>query len=94
MFDSEFYPTPYEVIDQMGLNPQGKVILEPHAGSGNILDYCKLNGAKDLICCEKNDKLKIIAKTKARFLKDDFFQVLPEEISHVNARLVILEMLE
>lgn len=84
MFDLEFYPTPYEVIDQMGLNPQGKVILEPHAGSGNILDYCKINGAKDLICCEKNDKLKLIAKTKARFLKDDFFQVLPEEISHVN----------
>ena len=46
--NADFYPTPIEVLNQMQLNINGEIILEPHAGSGNILDYCKENGAKDI----------------------------------------------
>lgn len=40
IFEEEFYPTPKEVIDRMmmGVNVSGKVVLEPSAGSGNIVE--------------------------------------------------------
>ena len=44
MFGPNFYPTPEEVIERMidGENLQGKIILEPSAGKGNIVDYLVL----------------------------------------------------
>lgn len=47
-FDRDFYPTPVEVIDQMMQfsDVVGKVVLEPSAGSGNIVEWCKASGAK------------------------------------------------
>ena len=40
MFGIDFYPTPREVIEQMlmGVEIQDKYVLEPSAGSGNIVD--------------------------------------------------------
>ena len=40
MFNKDFYPTPKEVIMQMidGINLNEKVVLEPSAGKGNIVD--------------------------------------------------------
>jgi len=84
MFNSEFYPTPREVIESLSLDVLNKIILEPHAGSGNFLDYFKEQGAKQILCCEIDTRLSEIAKTKAQFLKHDFFEVVSEEISHVN----------
>ena len=37
MFGSEFYPTPPEVIELMGIDCYNRTVLEPSAGSGNIL---------------------------------------------------------
>lgn len=85
MFNKDFYPTPKEVIDRMliGHDMNGKYVLEPSAGKGNILDVLNNLGA-NTICCEKNEELAKIASTKARFLKYDFMDVLPEEVSHLD----------
>jgi hypothetical protein len=80
----DFYPTPEEVLNMMQLNVSGEVILEPSAGNGNIIDFCKTQGAKDVIFCEINEDLATISKEKARFLKGDFLKVTEEEISHVT----------
>ena len=48
MFNADFYPTPLETIQLLtqGLEIEGKVFLEPSAGSGNIIDYLKEQGLK------------------------------------------------
>lgn len=84
MFDKNFYPTPRAVYDLMCLDVRGKVVLEPHAGSGNILGFMAENFAKELLCCEKNIDLAEIAKTKAKFLVYDFFDLKSEQISHID----------
>ena len=58
-YNSDFYPTPKEVIAQMmmGEDIVGKTILEPSAGSGNIVDWLKENGAKEVIACENDPTL-------------------------------------
>lgn len=83
MFNADFYPTPKAVIDTMlsGFDLVGRTVLEPSAGKGDILDAIPTDKK---ICCELNPDLAEIAKTKAKFLKPDFLQVLPEEISHVD----------
>lgn len=85
MFDIEFYPTPANVIEMMtfGLDLQGKTVLEPSAGSGNIVDYLKNQGA-NVIACERHPDLQRIVSTKCRLLKSDFFDVKAEEISHID----------
>ena len=85
MFHEEFYPTPIEVIEMMNLDCLGKVILEPHAGKGDIVDYCKIKGAKEVLAFEINKDLQRIVKTKATILGDDFLECKPEQISHINA---------
>ncbi len=86
MFSIDFYPTPETTIQKMvGLeNLTGKTVLEPSAGSGNILEYCKQLNA-ETIACEVNEDLGKIAAQKAdRFLKNDFLQVTPDEVSHID----------
>ncbi len=86
MFTNDFFPTPIEVINTMcsGLDLIGKTVLEPSAGSGNIIDYLRGEGAK-VIACEKHPDLALIAQKKAdRFLKHDFLQVTGEEVSHID----------
>lgn len=85
MFNKNFYPTPEAVVLEMikGLDLTGKVVLEPSAGKGNIIDILKRKGAK-VLCCENNEDLAQIAKSKATFLKPDFFDVTAAEISHVD----------
>ena len=48
IFNRDFYPTPIDVIEKMliGVDISGKIILEPSAGSGNIVDYLNSRGAK------------------------------------------------
>jgi hypothetical protein len=84
MFNKDFYPTPKEVLEQMGIDCQNKVVLEPSAGSGNMIDFLREMGAKDILACELNAKLAEIVKSKAKFLKNDFLKVTSDEISHVN----------
>jgi len=84
MFNKDFYPTPSHVIDMMGIDCLGKVVLEPSAGKGDIIDWLKSNGSKQVIACELSEDLAKITKTKAKFLKNDFLEVTPEDISHVD----------
>lgn len=47
----DFYPTPDDVINTMMLGEDilGKTVLEPSAGSGNIVRWLKRNGARNVI---------------------------------------------
>lgn len=85
MFDKNFYPTPVHVIEQMvsDFDLFDKTILEPSAGSGNIVDYCKNAGAK-VIACEKHPDLREIVKSKCPVIGEDFLKIRSEDISHIN----------
>lgn len=85
MFHNEFYPTPKEVLYMMQLDCKDKIILEPHAGKGNIVDFCKENGAKEVLTYEINKDLQEIVKRKSTLLGSDFFECKPEQISHIDA---------
>jgi len=85
MFSPDFYPSPKKAIELMceGINLSGKRILEPSAGSGKIVDYLQLYGA-NVLCCELNEDLAKIVSEKCQFLKSDFLEVQPDEISHID----------
>ena len=86
MFNADFYPTPLETIQLLtqGLEIEGKVFLEPSAGSGNIIDYLKEQGAKNVLGCENDPRLKVIAASKCLLIADDFLTITSEKISHIN----------
>ena len=87
MFGPDFFPTPPEVIDAMleGYSPSGKVIFEPSAGKGNIVDYLKANGAAEVIACETNNDLRTILAAKCRIVMNDFFTITSDKVSHIHA---------
>lgn len=86
MFNADFYPTPLAVIESIlaDVSIKGKIVLEPSAGKGDIVEYLLQNGAKKVYFCEIEPKLATITATKANFLKDDFLKVSREEISAVD----------
>ena len=86
IFERDFYPTPIEVIQRMLSNHDisNKIILEPSAGSGNIVDFLKKGAAKEVIACETNDKLRRIVASKCRIIASDFLKVTPEDIAHID----------
>ena len=86
IFNRDFYPTPDNVIAQMLQNSDitGKVILEPSAGKGNIVDYLQRNGAKEVIACEKVPDLQRILATMCEVISDDFLKVTAEQVSHID----------
>lgn len=86
MFNPDFYPTPQDVIFTMleGINIHDKVILEPSAGKGDIIDYLNNNGAKEVLFCEVNEDLQKITQQKAKFLCGDFLQLESDKISHID----------
>ena len=80
IFDNlDFYPTPSDVVEQMfeeaNVLPTNKIILEPSAGKGDIVDYCVGNGAQRVLACEINDDLKTILATKCEVIGSDFFKI-------------------
>lgn len=86
ILEKDFYPTPENVIEQMlqGHYVTGKIILEPSAGSGNIVEYLQKCMAKEVVACEINEKLRRIVESKCYVIGDDFLKVTAEEISHVD----------
>jgi len=87
MFNSSFYPTPKEIVEQtlFGIDVKGTVVLEPHGGSGNAIDVLHKLGAKEVLTCEIHPDLSRIARSKAdRFLMNDFLQVKSGDISHID----------
>lgn len=86
LFEKDFYPTPPEVIEQILATEkiEGKVILEPSAGSGNFVDYLYAAGAKEVLACETNKYLAEILKTKCNYIRDDFFTIESHQVSHID----------
>ena len=86
IFEKDFYPTPEEVIAQMLVMSDiaNKVILEPSAGSGNIVSYLQYNGAQEVIACEMNSKLRSIVEKKCVVIADDFLTVTSDMVSHID----------
>lgn len=86
MFNPDFYPTPAELIEQMinGQDLQGKTILEPEAGKGDIVDYLTQQGAS-VIACEINADLREILKSKCNVIGEDFLKLESHQISHIDA---------
>ena len=86
MFGKDFYPTPDNVIEAMLANTDvtNKVILEPSAGKGNIVDWLQKNGATAVLACEIENNLRKIVSSKCDVLEADFFNIRPENISHID----------
>jgi hypothetical protein len=86
MFGKDFYPTPDHVIEVMMANIDitNKVILEPSAGKGNIVDWLQRNNAKEVLSCENNEDLRAILHGKCNVLASDFFNLRPEQITHID----------
>lgn len=85
MFNADFYPTPKEVIHQMisRLDLNGKVVLEPSSGKGDIIDALKDHGA-NVLCCELNEDLATISASKAKLIANDFLSVTLDKVSHID----------
>lgn len=86
MFHKDFFPTPSQVIQRMldGENIQDKIILEPSAGKGDIVDYLTANGAKTVLACEINSDLQKIIKSKCMLIAEDFLTLRADQISHID----------
>lgn len=71
MFDSEFYPTPVNIVQKMlnKITKSAKYFLEPSAGKGNIAEVIKNSrdfdyGRKEIDCIEPNPELIPILEDK------------------------------
>jgi predicted RNA methylase len=91
MFNPDFYPTPPEVAAEMldSIDLRGKTVLEPSAGSGNLVRECLERGAVEVLWCEKEPQLRdmltsIPCATPALLRDNDFLQVHPADVSHVD----------
>ena len=86
MFNRDFYPTPENVIVEMlkVSDVADKIILEPSAGTGNIVDYLNKMGAKEVLTCEINDKLRSSLAGKSQIIGTDFLELKAEDISHID----------
>lgn len=86
MFNQDFWPTPLEELPGIlnGVEIANKIVLEPSAGFGNIVQYLQAQGAKEVIACEKDQQLKSILQTKCEVIADDFLKLTKEDISHVQ----------
>ena len=81
-----YHPTPEGVIEQMtmGVDLEGKTVLEPSAGSGNIVDHVKKLGASQVLVYEKEPELRDILEKKAKVMGNDFLKADKNDLSHVN----------
>ncbi len=85
MFGLDFYPTPAKTIEIMmqGYDVSGLKILEPSAGSGNIVDWLKNAGAT-VYGCEIDAQLRRILSGKCDLLEQDCMDLTKEKMSHIN----------
>ena len=82
----DFYPTPEAVIQQMmiGTDIAGKTVLEPSAGTGNIVDWLKANGAREVIACENDPHIRKLLNGKCDIIAEDFLTVTSDMVSHID----------
>ena len=90
MFNPDFFPTPPEVAAEMldPLDLRGRTVLEPSAGSGNLVRECLTRGAAEVLWCEAEPQLgdmltSIRGATPAHSYRD-FLQVHPADVSHID----------
>ena len=88
MFNPDFFPTPAEVAAEMldPLDLRDKTVLEPSAGSGNLVRECLDRGAAEVLWCEKEPQLRDLLRTVKDSLSvgADFLQVQAGAVSHVD----------
>jgi hypothetical protein len=90
MFNPDFFPTPPEVAATMldCLDLRGKTILEPSAGSGNLVGECLVRGAEEVLWCEREEKLRQMLSTTAGatplWPAEDFLRITADQISHID----------
>jgi hypothetical protein len=85
--NGDLYPTPQETIYKMlqYFDVNGKVILEPSAGKGDIINVLIQEGAKEVLYCEKSEVMQKTLNGLGRFMCADFLDLKAEQISHINA---------
>lgn len=87
MFNPDFYPTPAEVAATMldPLDLRGRVVVEPSAGSGNLVRAALERGAAEVLAVEPEPQLRaILASTGAQLIGNDWLAVTAEQIAHVD----------
>ena len=90
LFGADFYPTPPEVAAEMldPLDLRGRTVLEPSAGSGNLVRECLARGAAEVLWCEQESQLAnmLVSIRDARPVEgwSNFLQVQAHQISHVD----------
>jgi hypothetical protein len=88
MFNPDFYPTPPEVAATMldPLDLRGRVVVEPSAGSGNLVQACLQLDAAEVLAVEPEPKLRAILAPIpcCRLIGGDWLQVTADQISHVD----------
>jgi hypothetical protein len=88
LFSQDFYPTPPEVAATMldPLDLRGRTVLEPSAGSGNLVKACLERGAEEVLWCEPEPQLRAIlaAISGGHLIGSDWLQVQAEQVSHVD----------
>ena len=91
MLNPDFYPTP-EVVAATMLDPidlRGRTVLEPSAGSGNLVQAALERGAAEVLWCEAEPQLQAILTSITGAMPThrygDFLQVHPADVSHIDA---------
>ena len=86
IFDRDFYPTPRAVVEKMleGIDVADKIVLEPSAGTGNIVDVLKDYGAREVLACEINDKWRDILQNKCTVIGSDFLKLTAEDVAGID----------
>lgn len=76
IINKNFYPTPENIIEKMWAKSKNryKRILEPSAGSGNIVEFIKRrNVHAQIYCIEKEPELRAVLHSKGyKIIHDDF----------------------
>jgi 16S rRNA G966 N2-methylase RsmD len=89
MFNPDFYPTPPEVAATMldPLDLRGRVVVEPSAGSGNLVQACLERGASEVLMVEPEPRLRAILaglQGDCRLIGNDWLAVTADQISHAD----------
>lgn len=89
MLNPDFYPTPPDVAATMldPLDLRGRVVVEPSAGSGNLVQACLERGAAEVLMVEPEPKLRAILAgipADCRLIGNDWLTVTAEQISHAD----------
>ncbi len=89
MFNPDFYPTPPDVAATMldPLDLRGRTVVEPSAGSGNLVQACLERGASEVLMVELEPRLRAILaglQGECRLIGNDWLQVQAEQISHAD----------